>query len=53
MNLRGSHTKQIACCDTRKVRVVEHDIVRVSCAMDPGRQDSRGPEFEWWGWGWR
>jgi hypothetical protein len=50
MKLRGSRTKQIACCDTRKVRVVEHDVARISCAMDPGRQDSRCPEFEWWGW---
>jgi hypothetical protein len=50
MKLRGSHTKEIACCDTRKVGVVEDDIARISCAMDPGCQDSRSAEFEWWGW---
>jgi hypothetical protein len=50
MKLRGSHTQQIACCDTREVRVIEYDIARIPWAMDPGRQDSRRPEFERWGW---
>jgi len=47
MKVRGGHTKQIARCDTREVRVVEHDVAGISCAMDPGDQDSRRPEFEW------